>query len=992
MVRNARCSNCQVWSVVCCLVVPAEALTHVVVTVHGIQTFAPWAEELRNLLEATEVRPLVLRYRYGIFSALAFANPSSRKKRVRLFATELKKWRDRYSSSVFNIVAHSFGTWVVGHALLEDDTLQVDTVILSGSVLELDFPWHELLSAKRVKRVVNECGSRDLPLLASHFLGSGTSMAGLLGFRGMIGSGLINRFYVGGHSLYFKRPGFMAARWVPLLTTNDGPVVEIDERPSGRSWLPEFLVQNATAVKIATVLLMIGMAVRGTLGYITSTQQAMARQLAAYADVAREQQSNPALGGLIAIESLRKAHTDEGERALRQSLMQLPVRMRRFTTFANPPTAAIGDRTRNIAVVAHGSDVDIYRMSDGLPMNVLRHPDDVDTLAVSADGRFVATAAGPWLYVWDARPHVSTHPARQIGRIQSHFPGRQRLDVSSDAAHLLEVREGGEVNMYLYDVKTGKIVRHIESNDGGVNDTAFSIDGQLLAIAVENVMFPQAGGIQVWDARTGETELALGRKGNATAVAISADSSWIAAGYDSGIIHLWKVGSNRDLQLNAGSPIKALAFSPTMPNRDPAGDAAVAEGTRGEWLASLSDDAVRLWDFAASRQLSVVANDGTIEAIAFSSEAERLATLRANSAWDMWTPVAPFSSAPQHSAPIAAAAISCDGKALLTAAEDGTLRTWDAATGRALRAETIINPIARVDDQIYHAAYVCDQQGDWLAAVPRFVLPYQSAVLVALHIMGIMRSKPFGEKVTVMASSPNGRWIALGSESERQSDETEGGNGSVTVWAVTEDWHAGPRLQSTFHYGSALKAVAVNSDGSTVAAAGDRGVRVWTSSHGKASIDVIPAASSVSTDDAGRFVVVGNDDRRARVVDVTTGRVIRTIPSDGRIRAVQLRRDGSIVAIAATGVNVFKTTTGELAGRIADARDVTLMFFTRDGRSLMTVAGDTVQIWQWDLDDLMKEGCARIGRNLTEAEWRRYFGANRYAKTCPDVSSSPARR
>jgi WD40 repeat protein len=882
---------------------------------------------------------------------------------------------------------------VVGHALLEDDTLQVDTVILSGSVLELDFPWHELLSAKRVKRVVNECGSRDLPLLASHFLGSGTSMAGLLGFRGMIGAGLINRFYVGGHSLYFKRPGFMAASWVPLLTTDDGPVVEIDERPSGRSWLPEFLVQNATAVKIAAVLLMIGMAVWGALGYITSTRQAMARQLAAYADVAREQQSNPELGGLIAIESLRKAHTDEGERALRRSLLQLPVRMRRFTTFANPPTAAIGDRTRNLAVVTHGSDVDIYRMSDGLPMNVLRHPDDVDTLAVSADGRFVATSAGPWLYVWDASPHLGAHSARQIGRIESQFPGQQRcLDVSSDATRLLEAREGGDVNMYLYDVKTGKTVKHIESNDGGVNDTAFSIDGQLLAIAVENVMFPQAGGIQVWDGRTGEPKPAVGRKGNATSVAISADSSWIAAGYDSGTIQLWKVGGDGDIQLNAGSRIKALDFSPTMPNRDPARDAAVAEGTRGEWLASLSDDAVRLWDFAASRQRSVVANDGTIEAIAFSPEAERLATLRANSAWDMWTPVAPFSSAPRHSAPIVAAAISCNGKALLTAAEDGTLRTWDAATGRALRAETIISPMARVDDQIYHAAYVCEQQADWLAAVPRFVLPYQSAVLVALQSMGIVRSEPFGEMVSVMASSPNGQWIALGSESEREPDETQGGNGSVTVWAVTEDWHGGPRLQSTFHYGGTLKAVAVNSDGSTVAAAGDRGVRVWTSSHGKASIDVTQAASSVSTDDAGRLVVVGNDDRRARVVDVTTGRVIRTIPSDGPIRAVQLRRDGSVVAIAATGVNVFKTTTGELAGRIADARDVTLMLFTRDGRSLMTVAGDTVQMWQWDPDDLMKEGCARIGRNLTEAEWRRYFGARRYAKTCPDVPSSLVRR
>src|SRR5262249_8571789 len=157
-------------------------------------------------------------------------------------------------------------------------------------------------------------------------------------------------------------------------------------------------------------------------------------------------------------------------------------------------------------------------------------------------------------------------------------------------------------------------------------------------------------------------------------------------------------------------------------------------------------------------------------------------------------------------------------------------------------------------------------------------------------------------------------------------------HGSVTVWAVTQDSYGPPRLQSTFDYGGELKAVAVNLDGSTVAAAGDHGVRVWTSSRGKASIDATQAASSVSTDDAGRFGVLGNDDRRARVLDLTTGRVILTIPSDGAIRAIQLRRDGSVVAIAATGVNVFKTTTGELAGRIADTQDVTALLFSRDGR------------------------------------------------------------
>ena len=49
------------------------------------------------------------------------------------------------SSLCFDIVAHSFGTYLVANALLDDDTLKVDTVILSGSVLEPDFPWYQIL-------------------------------------------------------------------------------------------------------------------------------------------------------------------------------------------------------------------------------------------------------------------------------------------------------------------------------------------------------------------------------------------------------------------------------------------------------------------------------------------------------------------------------------------------------------------------------------------------------------------------------------------------------------------------------------------------------------------------------------------------------------------------------------------------------------------------------------------------------------------------------
>jgi WD40 repeat protein/pimeloyl-ACP methyl ester carboxylesterase len=956
----------------------ADTPAHVVVTVHGIRTFGRWAADLGLLLAGSKTPPRLLSYKYGLFSFLAFSIPFIRRRRVRRFAAELKAWRTKYPSARFDIVAHSFGTFLVAHALLDDDTLRVDTVILSGSVLQPDFPWHRILPDKRAGRVVNECGDSDVPLIASQFFVWGTGMAGRLGFRAMTGTdaGLTNRFYRGGHSLYFERPGFMAAHWVPLLTT-DEPVADIDERDPPTVFRTALVVavQNATFIKAAGYCAVAAFLVLAIRDYRTSTRQAAARQLAIQADVARDQQSNPTLGGLLAIESLRIAPTEEGERALRRTLSQLPVRLRRFTTFANPPTAAIGERARNIAVVTHGSDVDISRMSDGQPMNVLRHPDDVDGLSVSADGRFVATAAGGWLYVWEARE------ARIAGRIRSRVP-LGRLDVSSDGSRVLEVRPGSVVDMRLLDVKTGGVVKHIELPDGGVTDTAFSVDGRLVAIAVAHRLFPQAGGIRVWNALTGEPKPALTREGDAAAVAISPDSTWIAAGYDSGTIRAWEVEGKGNIEVSAGSPVRALVFSPkVVPSDDPSRGDAVPEGTRGEWLASLSDDAVRVWNMLTATQRGFVAAGAAVEAIAFSPEAERLATLRANSAWDMWTPVAPFSVAPRHSSPVLAAGISCHRNALLTAGEDGTLRAWDAATGRALEANSLFNFVVGREERFHAAAYVCDEGKDWLAVIPQFGLPLRSVSLVDPRTIGYLRGKPIGEAVSVMAPSPGGRSIALGTE-----------GGSITVWTLAERLHGTPQLRSTFIYGGILRAIAINADGSTVAAAGRSGVRVWSSSRGAASIDVSRGASSVSTDDAGRYVAIGGDDRRTRVLDVTTGQVVRTIESRSPIRAVQLRGDGSVLAVAATGVDVFETATGNAMGRIADARDVDQLFFTRDGRSLVTIAREIVDVKPWSLDDLIAEGCARIARNLTDAEWGRYFGTRRYAPTCPGEPPPAVRR
>ena len=45
-----------------------------------------------------------------------------------------------------DVIAHSFGTWLLGHALRNDPTLKVGRIIPTGCILRPDFDWNELIT------------------------------------------------------------------------------------------------------------------------------------------------------------------------------------------------------------------------------------------------------------------------------------------------------------------------------------------------------------------------------------------------------------------------------------------------------------------------------------------------------------------------------------------------------------------------------------------------------------------------------------------------------------------------------------------------------------------------------------------------------------------------------------------------------------------------------------------------------------------------------
>jgi serine/threonine-protein kinase len=114
-----------------------------------------------------------------------------------------------------SIVAHSFGTYILGNAMLKYDWLRFDKVILCGSILPMDFPWDKLIERGQVQAVRNEYGVQDVWVKLVSWFVAGTGPSGHKGFS-VAHDRLLQEEFDYEHSEYFDS-GHMQAKWLPFL-------------------------------------------------------------------------------------------------------------------------------------------------------------------------------------------------------------------------------------------------------------------------------------------------------------------------------------------------------------------------------------------------------------------------------------------------------------------------------------------------------------------------------------------------------------------------------------------------------------------------------------------------------------------------------------------------------------------------------------------------------------------------------------------------------
>jgi WD40 repeat protein len=714
----------------------------------------------------------------------------------------------------------------------------------------------------------------------------------------------------------------------------------------------------AAALVVALVLGAVALVQRGAA--VNNEHIAQSRQLAA--DGAASLASDPDLTALFSLQALRVHYTPQAEDALRQAAPQMQL-LRTFTTGSPVGTVAYSPAGTEVVAGSQDGTATIWRTATGQLLRVLREPavgglgsqnfslagNSITSASFSPDGREVVTASDDTtVRVWDVRT------GRQLATFDEQNVANDAV-FSPDGKEVLVADAQGTAD--LWDISTGKLVRSFAERGQSLPDiktAVFSPNGREVLTASDD------GTARLWDVATG-AQLRLLREPYSAALsdaAFSPDGSMVVTASADGTARTWDAASGAALQvlgLRSGEDLASASFSPN-------GRELVTAGNGGE---------ATVWDAGTGQQLTVLDEPlgGRTTSAVFSPDGSRLLTGDNDGTarvWDASPSQLLLSVAAAGQQPLRAAAFNRSGTDLVTGGNDGTARVWEASSGKevaAMHEGTTGENYAYGGNAITDVSFSPDGAEVLTASLDGTVKEWDA------RTGKLLLSVTPGFEVYSAAFTRGGKEIMAANDAADVSFWDASSGKKVGDLQAT----------SSFLFGAApspdgTRVVTALDDGTARlwdVKTGKQLLVLHEPGHN-------PVGSAVFSPD-GSKILTASDDGTARLWDAESGKQLLVLhePTGSRFYDATFSPDGAeIVTASGSGrATIWDATTGKELVSLGYAQGTTFYSatFSPDGRQVLTAGYDGLaSVWSAalaaPLQSLEEVVQARVGSSLPEAE------------------------